>query len=679
MPADAPAPEPVTEASSPPPPPARPLRTGRRGRRIAEKLFLSYVLPLAVLLVAGFVFPFFLWSYLGQTIEEYNNRVRFTDGVATLYRTGMNASSQARGIAMYRDPAFEQQYLELRPAFSSMYRELYEYADARGENGLKERLEKANRAWLDWTRTYVARELRALRSPRAASRFSGDPVVRSNQLRVGYVSVKTALDELVLAANEYRDKQENRARFAEVMRNITSVVIPLVAILLAVLIGRAIALGITGPLEALTAAARELEKGNTAALLMAEKAASGHVDDEIGELQHAFTNMARTIGQREAMLRAQNEAQEALTQRITAVLDATTDGIVLLDGASAFSVVNQRFSQLFGLEPEVLLYQTAEQAAPLLFSRFKDRNAARKRFEKLREDPDAIMDETFDLIEPLPRTLRIFSAPVLSDLDDDGSPDLVGRIFVFRDVTAETLADRMKSEFVSTVSHELRTPLTGIKGYVDLMVSGKTGPLNAVQTEFLTMVQASTVRLSALIDDLLDISRIEAGRMEMRSESVDYPPLVQEAVRLMQREAAAHGVTLSAVLPEESKRPLPSVRGDADRITQVLMNLISNGIKYTPEGGAVTVRVAYQDDFVTTRVTDTGIGISKQDQSRLFEKFFRADNSSTRETGGTGLGLPITKAIVEKSGGGIWVESEPGKGSTFTFTLPLVVEERGME
>jgi signal transduction histidine kinase/DNA-binding response OmpR family regulator/HAMP domain-containing protein len=526
-------------------------------------------------------------------------------------------------------------------------------------------------------RGHVSLERRVLSGNLPKDRLVGSPAVRLNRMRIGYVSVKTALDNLVLDANAYRDKQEERARFAEIMRRITSVLIPVVAVLLAVLIGRAIALGITRPLEALTAAALELEKGNAAALLMAEQVATGHADDEIGDLQHAFTSMARTIGQREAMLRAQNESQGALTQRITAVLDATTDGIVLLDRASAFSVVNRRFSELFGLEPDVLLYQMSDQVGPLMFSRFKDRNEARKRFDKLRDDPDAVMDETFDIIEPLPRTLRIFSAPVRSDVETNGGSDLVGRIFVFRDVTAEALADRMKSEFVSTVSHELRTPLTGIKGYVDLMVNGKTGPLNTVQTEFLTMVQGSTIRLSALIDDLLDISRMDAGRMDIRSESVDYLSLVREAVHLMQREAEERRIRLTINAQEEGQRTFPPVQGDADRITQVLVNLISNGIKYTPADGAVTVCVAYQDDFVTTQVVDTGIGITRQDQARLFEKFFRADNSSTRETGGTGLGLAITKAILEKLGGSIWVESEIGKGSTFSFTLPLVAAERG--
>jgi signal transduction histidine kinase len=202
----------------------------------------------------------------------------------------------------------------------------------------------------------------------------------------------------------------------------------------------------------------------------------------------------------------------------------------------------------------------------------------------------------------------------------------------------------MKTEFVSTVSHELRTPLTAIKGYVDLIVSGQTGPVSELQQEFLALVQVSTRRLSALINDMLDVSRIESGRIALRQESVDYVPLIHQTARMMQNEAEQKQITLSVdiaiadPIASDGEAVLPPVIGDSDRITQVLVNLISNGIKYTPAGGIVTLTVQYENDFVTTCVADTGIGISREDQSKLFQKFFRADNSTTREVGGTGLG-----------------------------------------
>ena len=166
---------------------------------------------------------------------------------------------------------------------------------------------------------------------------------------------------------------------------------------------------------------------------------------------------------------------------------------------------------------------------------------------------------------------------------------------------------------------------------------------------------------------MLDISRIESGRVNMRIELVDYAKVVREAMATLAREAESKGIRLQSEVPES----LPRVRGDADRIAQVLINLLSNGIKYTPRGGWVTLSVEPGEALLTTCIADNGVGIKAEDQQRLFQKFFRADNSTTREVGGTGLGLAITRAILEKLNGSIWVESAPGEGSRFCFTLPL--------
>jgi signal transduction histidine kinase len=283
-----------------------------------------------------------------------------------------------------------------------------------------------------------------------------------------------------------------------------------------------------------------------------------------------FAGWARTIGQREAVLRAQNEAVGALNRRVEAVLNTTNDAIMMLDRGGGFSVVNARFAQLFGIEPDVLLDHTFSQAGPLLLSRFRDKDAVRRLFSEVISDPDAVCDETLDIIDPIQRTLRFYSAPVRGSEDSN----LLGRIFVFRDVTRESAVDRMKTEFVSTVSHELRTPLTAIKGYVDLMVSGQTGPVSEIQQEFLGLVQASTRRLSALINDMLDVSRIESGRIALRQESVDYVPLVQQTVRMMQNEAEKKQITVSVEIVGADSADnviLPPVIGDSDRITQVLV------------------------------------------------------------------------------------------------------------
>jgi PAS domain S-box-containing protein len=636
------------------------------GPRIAQRIFLGYVLPLSVLLAFGLVFPLFLWSYLGRAVYDYEERAVMADRAVALRRTALDAEAHARGFLRYHDKTFEEQFTEQRDVYRSRFRELSEFADRQQAPDVERALNAVAIRFRAWQRKAITRPFREAQMTERPGPDAAEAAHRSNEM---FVPVRAALDDFVAAAAAHRDRQKPVARAADYLRRTTSVVIPLVAVVLSLLIGRSIALGITRPLEELIGATEQLEQGKAAKLLLER---DPDPDDEIGDLQRAFRRMARTIQQREAVLRAQNEAVGALNRRIEAVLNATNDGILLIDGSGGFAVVSHRLAELFGLDAESLEDHTWVQAGPLLLSRFRNKATVRERFREILDDPDAVTDETFDVDGPgALRTLRVYSAPVRGHGEDD---ELLGRIFVFRDVTRETLVDRMKTEFVSTVSHELRTPLTAIKGYVDLMVSGQTGPLTAVQEEFLTLVQVSTRRLTTLINDMLDISRIESGRMEIRQESVEYLPLVQQSVRMMQQEADARNIALVVEVWGQGAPdgPFPPVSGDADRITQVLTNFLSNGIKYTPPGGSVTIRIEFEGNFVTTCIADTGIGIAPEDQRRLFQKFFRADNSTTREAGGTGLGLAITKAILEKLNGSVWVESDKGQGSRFWFTLPTV-------
>ena len=279
--------------------------------------------------------------------------------------------------------------------------------------------------------------------------------------------------------------------------------------------------------------------------------------------------------------------------------------------------------------------------------------------------PVGVAEEIIEITQPQHKFLQVYTAPV----QGGNGEQLIGRIIALRDVTRERELDKIKTDFISVVSHELRTPLTSIKGYTDLLLSGAAGEMPALQHEFLSIIQTSTTRLTNLINDILDISRIESGRIDIRHEPVDYRQIVSDTLRLMRTTADEKEIHLEADLPAS----MPPVCGDADKVTQVLTNLVGNAIKYTPVGGRVNVRLEVAGDAsVTTCVSDTGIGISPDDQKRLFQKFFRADNSSTREAGGTGLGLVIAKTIVELMGGAIWVDSEPGRGSRFSFTLPLL-------
>ena len=227
-------------------------------------------------------------------------------------------------------------------------------------------------------------------------------------------------------------------------------------------------------------------------------------------------------------------------------------------------------------------------------------------------------------------------------------------------------ANRLKSEFVSMVSHELRTPLTSIQGYSDLLLEDKR--ISEAQRESLSAVKKNSDRLLGLINDLLDLSRMEAGRLDLHRTSLDLARLIPEVASSLRPLIETKRQRLRLDLGEA----LPAVWADADRVTQILTNLISNAHKYTLVEGSITVAARRDDGFVRVDVSDTGIGLSPEDQAQLFTKFFRAHDRSLQASGGTGLGLVITRLLVELHGGRITVSSAPGQGSTFSFTLPVL-------
>jgi signal transduction histidine kinase len=229
------------------------------------------------------------------------------------------------------------------------------------------------------------------------------------------------------------------------------------------------------------------------------------------------------------------------------------------------------------------------------------------------------------------------------------------------------LAERLKSEFIATASHELRTPLTSIRGYIDLLLLGTLGSLSQSQNDFLKVVKNNVVRLVELIDDLLDVSKAEAGEMRLRRETLDMAEVLYEVAESLYSQFTARSISLAIDVPEG----LPSVVADRQRMRQVVVNLVNNACKYTPDGGHVDVIARSCDDKLRVDVRDTGVGIAESARSHIFTPFFRADNPLREQAGGTGLGLSITKTLVDLHGGDIWFESREGEGTTFSFTLPL--------
>jgi signal transduction histidine kinase len=228
------------------------------------------------------------------------------------------------------------------------------------------------------------------------------------------------------------------------------------------------------------------------------------------------------------------------------------------------------------------------------------------------------------------------------------------------------VASRHKSEFLANMSHELRTPLNAIIGFSEVLAEGMFGDVNEKQTEYLQDILESGRHLLSLINDILDLSKIEAGRMELEATDFDLPSAVENALTLVRERASRRGIRLEHTVDER----LGDIRADERKVKQVLLNLLSNALKFTPEGGRIDVRATVRDGMAEISVTDTGVGIAPEDQEAVFEEF-RQVGTTANKVEGTGLGLALSRKFIELHGGTIWVKSQLGAGSTFTFTLPL--------
>jgi len=232
------------------------------------------------------------------------------------------------------------------------------------------------------------------------------------------------------------------------------------------------------------------------------------------------------------------------------------------------------------------------------------------------------------------------------------------------------VANRHKTEFLANMSHELRTPLNAIIGFSEVLLQRMFGELNAQQADYLEDIMSSGRHLLTLINDILDLSKIEAGRMELELASFSLVAALNNAVTLVRERAQSHGIRLELdVAPQ-----LDTVIADERKLKQVVVNLLANAVKFTPDGGTITLRAVRENGHVRLAVHDTGIGIAPEDQARIFEEFQQATHLTEKSREGTGLGLALSKRMVELHGGTISVDSAPGKGSTFTVALPLLKE-----
>ncbi len=357
--------------------------------------------------------------------------------------------------------------------------------------------------------------------------------------------------------------------------------------------------------------------------------------------------------------------QQIEASRSRAILEAVADGVLVTDPQSRVTLFNASAERILNLTSTQALGKSLDYFSGLFG---KAASEWMQTINKFSQDPSAYTNaETFaeQLELDNGRIVAVHLAPVF------WRQEFLGTVSIFRDITHEVQVDRLKSEFVANVSHELRTPMTSIKGYVDIMLMGASGELNGQQVHFLQIVKSNTERLSVLVNDLLDISRIEAGRVSLNFQSLDLREIAEDVIADLQRRSREENKPMDFTLKVQPS--LPFAAGDLERVRQVLGNLVSNGYNYTPENGCVTIHIHQVENEMQIDVADNGIGIDEEGRRRLFERFYRGEDPLVLATAGTGLGLAIAKTLVEMHHGRIWYESSGvrGEGSVFSFTLPV--------
>jgi len=361
--------------------------------------------------------------------------------------------------------------------------------------------------------------------------------------------------------------------------------------------------------------------------------------DELGDLARVMNDMADRLEGEMARLSAQRN-------RLDAILRGMGEGLLVTDAAGTVTQVNPAFRMLFDVAAEPAGRPLAEVCRhPALLETF-------------RKVQESHAEQIAEIILPRPVEITLLTHWV--PLVEVGSP--AGVVAVFHDISDLKQLERVRRDFVANVSHELRTPVTVIRGYAETLAGGAADP--EIVARFAGIIQAHAERLANLIGDLLTLSELEAKGLTLALAPLPLIELVTHCGHLLDPQATDKGIIIDV-----SEVPPLDVLADRQRLEQVLVNLLDNAVKYSPTGGRVTVTAAVADDFVTVRVRDTGPGIPLHEQTRIFERFYRVDAGRSRDQGGTGLGLAIVKHIVQLHGGTVGVESVPGQGACFTFTL----------
>ncbi|MFA6255068.1 MAG: ATP-binding protein [Patescibacteria group bacterium] len=467
-----------------------------------------------------------------------------------------------------------------------------------------------------------------------------------------------------------------------------------IAVFIVIFIGLFVANSLVRPIKKLRRGVEIIEKGNL------DYRVGTKGKDEIGDFSRAFDRMVLAIKKSRAEVdqKVEEQTKEIITKQKDlenqqkATLNILEDveeekGKVSLEKEKIDAILHSIGDGVFVVNTNLEIIMYNEIAAK--FSGYSTKEAIGKKYDQILKfvfEKDGQVNDQF--IKDAIRTGRIkdmANHTVLIRKDktklavaDSAAPlkdkngKAIGCVVVFRDVTKEREIDKMKTEFVSLASHQLRTPLSAIKWFLEMVLGGDTGKITEEQKDFLQQAFDSNERMIKLVNGLLNVSRIESGRMALEPEPTDLVKLSEIVINEQKSTIKAHNLNFKFSKP----KGLPKIKIDPKLINQVIANLISNAIKYTKSKGQIDFKIEVKGKEVVFSVKDTGLGIPKKQQSQIFQKFFRADNVASTDVEGTGLGLYVAKAVVEASGGKIGFSSVENKGSTFWFTLPLIGSKR---
>jgi two-component system phosphate regulon sensor histidine kinase PhoR len=413
---------------------------------------------------------------------------------------------------------------------------------------------------------------------------------------------------------------------------VSIIIAMVVATALVVLAAWIIARTTTRPIRRLTAASKRIASGELGQKITIE------AKDEVGELTHAFNEMSAKT----------KELVETISEdrtRLATILDNMTDAVIMLNSDGNISLANRAAEKLFNIKEadnKPLIEAVRDhEVDELLKLCLRTGNTQAAHYESGTSK----------------RYLRAIAIPIVHN-----ESRVV--LLLFQDLTELRNVQTTRRELIGNISHEFRTPLAGIKAMVETLGGGTIDDKGAAR-DFLARIDSEVDRLTQLVAELTELSRIETGKAELKKEPVKINQLVDEVIAQLNPQAERQKIAIS----RDFTADLPSIPADRDRVRQVIANLVHNAIKFTPAGGQITITSRALEDSVVVDIADTGIGIPKEDLARVFERFYKGDKARTGE--GTGMGLAIAKHVVEAHGGSIWVRSEEGKGSTFSFSLPF--------